>query len=196
MVRTGSNATASRRPRLLLRHRARGFTSPTYLDGALVPSRATIWGDYAAHRMPVMYDERADWDTPYDPSRFGGHSARRRLHTRRRRVTRLTDFLAWRMRRGVDGDDGENDSLGLTYEELLQLDDANVKCGLSNEELARLGCFLATKDHMHDDCHICLDAIDFGAQIVRLTCNHAFHRSCIHTWLKLKRTCPICRCEL
>lgn len=121
---------------------------------------------------------------------------------RRRRVARLSDLLAWRLRR-VDGFggggmrdfdiDGENDSLGLTYEELLQLDDANVKCGLSNDELADLGCFSASKEHAANDCHICLDAVDFGAEIVALSCRHVFHKHCIHTWLKMKRSCPICR---
>lgn len=191
-----TNNPPRRRNRLLLRHRARTVTPPAYIDPALIPTRGTVWADYTAHRMPVMFDERVDWETPYHPSSHGAARARRRLHTRRRRVSRLTDFLAWRARRGVDGDDGENDSLGLTYEELLQLDDGNVKCGLSSDELVQLGCFDATKEHMEHDCHICLEAVDFGVPVVRLCCDHLFHRTCIHTWLKIKRTCPICRCEL
>lgn len=144
-----------------------------------------------------MFEERVDWETPYDPAAHGGGSARRRMgSTRRRRVSRLTDFLAWRMRRGVEGDEGENDSLGLTYEELLQLDDGNVKCGLSNDELVELGWLEAGKEHMCHDCHICLEGVEFGAEVVRLRCDHLFHKGCIHTWLKMKRSCPSCRCEL
>lgn len=48
----------------------------------------------------------------------------------------------------------------------------------------------------YGDCHICLDAIETGAIVVRLTCGHVFHKQCIHTWLKIRRSCPMCRCSL
>lgn len=185
-----------RRPRLLVRHRAHSISPPPYLHTSFQHNRHVVWPDLSPHRMPVMFDERADWETPYDPSSHGGGSARRRLHSHRSRVSRLGHFLAWRVRRGTLPDQVENDSLGLSYEELLQLDDGNVKCGLSNDELAQLNHFKATKDYVCRDCHICLDEVNLGADIVKLCCDHVFHKSCIHTWLKMKRTCPICRCEL
>lgn len=112
-------------------------------------------------------------------------------------MSRLTDFLAWRVsRRASSTHPRDDDSLGLTYEELLELDDGNVTCGLSKDELVKLNTVEASKDHMNDDCHICLDRVGFGAQLVVLPCEHKFHKSCIHTWLKQKRSCPICRREL
>lgn len=154
------------------------------------------WLHFAyARSMPVMVEERADWETPYDAS-HGGASARRRI-TSRRRFGRLTDFLAWRMyRRTLDVDDEEDDSLGLTYEELLELDNRNVKCGLSDDELATLDTFAARKEHMSAACHICLEGVEYAAALVRLDCNHTFHQHCIHRWLKQKRSCPTCRSEL
>ncbi|KAG7393021.1 hypothetical protein PHYPSEUDO_013509 [Phytophthora pseudosyringae] len=47
-------------------------------------------------------------------------------------------------------------------------------------------------------CVICMDA-DEGSKCrpenhgVQLPCGHAFHRRCIHSWLQLQSTCPICR---
>jgi len=35
-----------------------------------------------------------------------------------------------------------------------------------------------------------------GGAIVRTPCGHFFHRSCLGGWLRLKSTCPLCRCDL
>lgn len=114
----------------------------------------------------------------------------------RRRFGRLAEFLAGRVGRRVDRDDGEDDSLGLTYEELLELDDRNVRCGLSKDELAGLCTFEAKKEHMNQTCHICLEGVEYGVVLVELECAHVYHKGCIHTWLKQKRSCPTCRSEI
>lgn len=46
------------------------------------------------------------------------------------------------------------------------------------------------------DCIVCCD--DFGAEkaIVRTPCEHYFHQECLGEWLKLAKTCPVCRCDL
>lgn len=146
--------------------------------------------------MPVMLEE-VDWQPTTNSEHTSGTSARRRLPSARRRFSRLTDFLAWRTnRRTADPDEEDDDSLGLTYEDLLELDVRNVRRGLSAEELSALHTFCAEKENMATDCHICLEGVDFGAKVVLLKCGHLYHQNCIHTWLKQKRTCPICRCEL
>ncbi|CAH8277779.1 unnamed protein product [Arabidopsis lyrata] len=44
-------------------------------------------------------------------------------------------------------------------------------------------------------CSICLEEFEDGHAIVRINkCRHVFHRFCIVSWLKQKRTCPNCRC--
>lgn len=42
-------------------------------------------------------------------------------------------------------------------------------------------------------CSVCLD--ECVAETTRLTCNHAFHSTCIVPWLSLHNTCPCCRVE-
>jgi len=49
------------------------------------------------------------------------------------------------------------------------------------------------------ECAICLDGFAPGDFIVRTYCSeqgHIFHRSCVHNWLKSKRSCPLCRRSL
>lgn len=42
-------------------------------------------------------------------------------------------------------------------------------------------------------CSICLEVLRTGVQIKKLECNHLFHISCIHSWLKQKLQCPNCK---
>lgn len=44
-------------------------------------------------------------------------------------------------------------------------------------------------------CVICMSDLQAQdeAKGVRLPCGHCFHQDCIHSWLKLKSTCPTCR---
>lgn len=98
-------------------------------------------------------------------------------------------------RRNLDVDDTENDSLGWTYEELLELDNRNVQCGLSKDDLDELIAYPAEKQHMNQVCQICLEGVEYGVVLVELECAHVFHKHCIHTWLKQKNSCPTCRSE-
>lgn len=46
------------------------------------------------------------------------------------------------------------------------------------------------------ECCCCQE--DFGPdlEIVRTTCGHYYHKECLVEWLKLAKTCPLCRCDL
>ncbi|KAI3763712.1 hypothetical protein L2E82_13706 [Cichorium intybus] len=44
------------------------------------------------------------------------------------------------------------------------------------------------------DCCICLCSYENGAELHLLPCNHPFHATCIVKWLKISRTCPLCKC--
>jgi len=47
------------------------------------------------------------------------------------------------------------------------------------------------------DCCICLAAFDAAAEIRRAPqCGHVFHSRCLGNWLKVSRTCPLCRRDL
>ena len=45
-------------------------------------------------------------------------------------------------------------------------------------------------------CTICLENYINGEESIALPCIHIFHANCIKTWLKNKRTCPICKYEI
>ena len=42
-------------------------------------------------------------------------------------------------------------------------------------------------------CTICLDELNNGEPIVKLSCNHKFHENCAYSWLDKNNTCPMCR---
>eukprot|EP00929_Paragymnodinium_shiwhaense_P000224 TRINITY_DN100471_c0_g1_i1.p1 TRINITY_DN100471_c0_g1~~TRINITY_DN100471_c0_g1_i1.p1 ORF type:complete len:310 (+),score=52.25 TRINITY_DN100471_c0_g1_i1:169-1098(+) len=46
------------------------------------------------------------------------------------------------------------------------------------------------------DCCCCTEAFDAEKPIVKTPCGHYYHKECLHDWLKLARTCPLCRLDL
>lgn len=53
-------------------------------------------------------------------------------------------------------------------------------------------------DHHSPCCCICLEDMDCRQMmVVKLkVCPHIFHATCIATWLRIRNTCPTCRCSL
>ena len=45
-----------------------------------------------------------------------------------------------------------------------------------------------------DFCSICLD--EKKESLVKLNCNHIYHKDCIKDWLRRELSCPICRCNI
>nr|XP_051201959.1 E3 ubiquitin-protein ligase Os03g0188200-like [Lolium perenne] len=46
-------------------------------------------------------------------------------------------------------------------------------------------------------CAVCLEDVLEGEMVRQLPpCRHLFHVECIDLWLRTRRTCPLCRCEL
>ncbi|GAA0167925.1 hypothetical protein LIER_22759 [Lithospermum erythrorhizon] len=44
------------------------------------------------------------------------------------------------------------------------------------------------------DCSICLGIFEDGEELKTLSpCNHYYHSKCVDDWLKIKKTCPLCR---
>ncbi len=98
--------------------------------------------------------------------------------------------------RGAPADLSSEDEIGLTYEDLLLLEERNVRRGLTPEQLAALPTRSAVKADLQNTCHICLDGFDYGDHVTELEpCEHTYHMECINKWLSQKRTCPICRHE-
>lgn len=78
----------------------------------------------------------------------------------------------------------------------------NVNHGVNNLEDAitnvSIDSILNSNDDIDKDikCSICLDDLceeSNDKKIVKTTCNHYFHRSCITTWLREHRNCPLCQ---
>lgn len=44
----------------------------------------------------------------------------------------------------------------------------------------------------NQECSICLDTISADA-IQCCQCGHCFHKTCIESWLRQSKTCPLCR---
>ncbi len=155
---------------------------------ALAPRAAWDHPSVAQRGMPALEQERGDWEVP------SGTGLTPNSERRRRRRRGLPGILRWLHTRRQVASSADDDGFDFSYEELIELDARNVTRGLTNEELEGLESELA--DETHEECLICLDKVDVDERIVTLKCGHAYHEGCIHTWLKLKRTCPICRCEL
>lgn len=49
-------------------------------------------------------------------------------------------------------------------------------------------------DYQDNSCNICLSNYDINDNLIKLPCNHYFHKDCISNWLcKENVNCPICR---
>ncbi|ESO00026.1 hypothetical protein HELRODRAFT_101303 [Helobdella robusta] len=44
-------------------------------------------------------------------------------------------------------------------------------------------------------CVVCMSEFELGHHLRSLPCAHEFHTACINKWLKVNRTCPICRAD-
>lgn len=63
-----------------------------------------------------------------------------------------------------------------------------------------MGITLNIKNHFNDEekCSICLNKWDLrNNEIIKLSCNHYFHKDCILEWFSCDgdNSCPICRCS-
>lgn len=45
-------------------------------------------------------------------------------------------------------------------------------------------------------CAICFAEYEQEEDLIKLPCNHDYHKDCIQNWLKIKSTCPTCRLDI
>jgi len=63
-----------------------------------------------------------------------------------------------------------------------------------NEYIASNKISLISAENTTEDiCTICLDKYTITDQIVKIECNHIFHKECLKSWYKINASCPICR---
>lgn len=44
-----------------------------------------------------------------------------------------------------------------------------------------------------EECPICFDVFQENTDVIKLTCNHIYHKECISNWFQVTRSCPKCR---
>ncbi|CAL4958936.1 unnamed protein product [Urochloa decumbens] len=72
-------------------------------------------------------------------------------------------------------------------------DDGASSGGLDDAAIARLPCFVSAGAGAAE-CAVCLGGVEEGETARALPCcTHAFHARCVDAWLRLRRTCPVCR---
>ena len=49
------------------------------------------------------------------------------------------------------------------------------------------------KDIKENKCSICLEEYIENNNIIKLNCEHQYHKECIKEWLKINNNCPQCR---
>ncbi|KDP26668.1 hypothetical protein JCGZ_17826 [Jatropha curcas] len=93
---------------------------------------------------------------------------------------------------------------------LWEDDDDHEPCTATNGELLAMALeeaypVIAYDGNKEDDqikyneqCVICLEEFKQGEEcrVLLPSCNHAFHKACIDTWLLQDDTCPLCRVVL
>eukprot|EP00943_MAST-04B_sp_MAST-4B-sp1_P008497 g8497.t1 len=156
-------------------------------------------------------------DSRNNHGRRAGNRNRRSQTRRRVRVTRNNNPQynnnEWRNAGLVwNHDEVGNDQLN-TYEEMLALDENNVKVGLKRNELERLPQIEFEKSSSNSKsseaginikknegeemeeptCNVCLEEFEKGDKLRVLPCFHKFHVKCIDRWLKQSKFCPTCR---
>ena len=70
-----------------------------------------------------------------------------------------------------------------------------VDSGLSPARIQMFQLFTANETHVNDQCSICLEDVNVGRRMRRLTCDgqHYFCQECIEGWFAEHNTCPLCR---
>lgn len=73
----------------------------------------------------------------------------------------------------------------------------DVIVSLTEEQFNELTCYECTGENTEKDCNICIECFNKDDSIVKLNCNHEFHKDCIKKWLCNNSTkCPVCRVEV
>ena len=68
-----------------------------------------------------------------------------------------------------------------------------ARTDINEEEDEELNIERFVSSGSSNQCSICLNTIQYGAECGRLSCGHYYHYNCIERWLNVNTTCPTCR---
>lgn len=100
-------------------------------------------------------------------------------------------------------DDDHDDPDSMTYEQRQALVESvgSQDRGLSDQLISYLvpwkykSGFFSRKTN-HEDCPICLSTFRNRERLITLPCKHNYHAGCVAKWLKIDKTCPVCKYEV
>ncbi|XP_062227899.1 E3 ubiquitin ligase BIG BROTHER-related-like [Phragmites australis] len=104
----------------------------------------------------------------------------------------------------ADRQDDNDDPDNMTYEQRQALVESvgTEGRGLSDELISYLQSwkykssgFFSRKTN-HEDCPICLNTFRHRESLITLPCKHNYHAVCVAKWLKIEKTCPVCKYEV
>lgn len=81
------------------------------------------------------------------------------------------------------------------YENQFSVEYCNINNPLIVDKVRKLEC-INYVENMEKICIICQDALEKNDKIIKLHCNHNFHKLCVITWFKYKDTCPYCNYKI
>jgi len=67
-----------------------------------------------------------------------------------------------------------------------------IRTGASDSELEQLNSIKFNQTST-EICSICIDEYHNGDNIIILPCKHQYHEKCCKEWLKINKSCPMCR---
>jgi hypothetical protein len=87
---------------------------------------------------------------------------------------------------------------GVLFQDIDVNDMEDVKVTLDEDKFNKLFTEKINENnktkYFGKECNICMEEYKTNNIIIRLGCNHIFHRDCIKHWLCNERvTCPVCR---
>jgi len=150
---------------------------------------------YQHHHNNRHHQQRSRWDRSpsaprhHRPDSNGHHNN----HGRASRHYRTGDSTACGLSQRELLDLLFRDITPEDYDTLLRLDENNTKSNIASEDaVARLPTF-SGKEHVGENCTVCMCTFDKDDEVTELPCRHRFHKACISKWLsECRQACPIC----
>jgi E3 ubiquitin-protein ligase RNF115/126 len=87
------------------------------------------------------------------------------------------------------------DGLDSIVSQLLNQIDGAGPPPLTKEQIQEIPTALISQDHLDLklQCSVCWEDFTIDEKVMKLACDHMYHKDCIIPWLELHGTCPICR---